>query len=263
MSKDLRSLQQQFQAFLLGESTLEPSLLSTDADQRNTRLGIYHYAYRARLVDDLVDNYPVLQVHLGETLFENVALDYIKAYPSSFRSIRWYGDQLPDFLLHHPIAQSYPYLTELAYFEWMQTLVFDAADACLVTIDAMLAIPPDEWAMMKFQLLPSVKRVNFHWNVVPIWQAITDEQPLPQPVESVEAVPWIIWRRDFLHYFQSLTSEEAFVMDAMLNDCNFGTICEGLCQFFSEETVGGYVASLLKKWIHSGLLKEVIVTQKE
>jgi hypothetical protein len=45
----------------------------------------------------------------------------------------------------------------------------------------------------------------------------------------------------------------------MLCERSFGDICEGLCQWVSEEEAGQRAASLLKTWIQLGLLAEVVL----
>src|SRR5690349_1648350 len=47
------------------------------------RFEIYRFGYRARLVECLADDYPVLASVLGETAFESLCASYIERFPSS------------------------------------------------------------------------------------------------------------------------------------------------------------------------------------
>ena len=88
------------------QSRFQESVLSGDFPEellqrrggRCARLEIYQHAYRARLIDALVDNYPALHRALGDEAFEDLAAAYIAARPSRYRSIRWFGDGLADFV---------------------------------------------------------------------------------------------------------------------------------------------------------------------
>ena len=220
-------------------------------------MAIYSQAYQSRLVDALASNFPVLHAYLGAEDFEKLAVNYIEQIPSHFRSIRWYGDQLSEFLAQQSRYKKHAHLSELALFEWAQTLVFDAADHPALQLDEVAKIKPEGWANMRFKIHPALQRINLQWNVVQIWQAITDQQPLVKPTKNADSVPWILWRQDLINRFCSLNESEAWAIDAVIKQFTFGAICEGLCQWMQEEEAGLHAASLLKSWIASGLLAGV------
>jgi hypothetical protein len=255
---ELFNLQDEFQHYLLqGDNDFSKHIISTEKISIETRLNIYRNAYRARLVEALTSNYPILYAYLGHENFERIVNDYINQFPSHYRSIRWFGDQLSHFLTEHPETKALPYLAELAQFEWIQTLVFDAADHPILQIETVAHIPPESWMNMRFIPHPSVHRINFTWNIVQIWQAFSDQQKVDEPVKHSAPIPWILWRRDLINRFYSLTTEESWAIDAVLQHLTFGELCEGLCQWFNEEDAGIQAASLLKGWIQSGLLADV------
>lgn len=254
----LTRLQDEFQNYLLHSSNqIHQHIVDTRKVSAETRLAIYSNAYRARLLEALIINYPVLSQYLGEEDFEKLGNEYIDAYPSTYRSIRWFGDKLSQFLRASSHYSSWPFLSELAQFEWAMTLAFDAADSTLLQLEEVGRVPPDAWVDMRFQAQPSAQRLNLKWNVVSIWQALTDDQEPNEPQESF-SVSWILWRKDFLTQFCSLSLEEAWAIDAMLNGSTFGDICEGLCQWVDEQNAAMHGASLLKGWITAGLLTKVI-----
>ena len=255
---ELQRLQNQFQDYLLNSNPLfQNSIVNTKKVPAETRLAIYNNAYRSRLIDALAANYPVLQTYLGGEQFEELGQAYLSAYPSSFRSIRWFGNQLANFLNEHPDYNAFPYLAELAQFEWTLTLVFDAADNTTLQMEDMGKIPPDAWIDMRLQAHPSVHRLHLSWNVVPIWQAISDDKIPPDPIQYPIPIHWILWRKEFTNHFCSLTEDEAWAIDALLKASTFSEICEGLCQWIDEEEAGLRAASLLKGWISEGLIANV------
>ncbi|WP_058534531.1 HvfC/BufC N-terminal domain-containing protein [Legionella saoudiensis] len=255
---ELKQLQEQFQQFLLyGDNEIHSSIMHTEQVTAETRLGIYRDAYELRLIESLVANFPCLYAYLGTEEFNHLARAYIKEYPSSFRSIRWFGDNLPTFVRTN--YAPYPYLGELTDFEWRMTLAFDAIEAPVVSVADMAAVPAEAWADLQFVLHPSVQRFNYLWNSVSLWQALAHEQDMPELQQQAEAEAWILWRTpELVMQFCSLTPDEAWALDRLAQGVSFGSLCEGLCQWVAEEDVGMHAASYLKSWIQRGLFSALL-----
>lgn len=257
----LSDLQKDFQHYLLtSNAAFKQCINGTATFSAEARLSIYENAYRARLIDALANNYPVLQKYLGCEAFNQLGMVYLKSNPSTHRSIRWFGDTLATFLAETIFYAELPYLIELAQFEWALTLAFDAADDPVLKIEDIVVIAPESWPEMQFHIHSSLQRLNLKWNVVQIWQAINNEQIIPEPITTATSVPWILWRKDLINQFCSMPQEEAWAIDALIKGFNFSEICAGLCQWISEEDAGLHAASLLKGWIQSGLLSKFVIT---
>ncbi len=255
---ELATLQNAFQDYLLepSQNAIRLSIVSTARMHADKRLGVYAYAYYARLIEVLSLSYPALYAYLGHDNFYSVGREYAQAHPSTFRSIRWFGDQLANFLQQHPVYKDYPYLVELATIEWTIEAVFDAIDQSTLTIAELALVPPEAWAQMQIQLHANVRRLDLAWNCIKIWQAMKEEQDPPAPEENIHKVHWVFWRKDFTHQYCSLEQEDAWALDAALKGENFGTICEGLLQWQTEDQVALRAASLLKGWILAGLVSK-------
>lgn len=255
---DFFQLQERMQAYLLSNQVdIEQYITETETVSIQTRLGIYHNAYHARLIEALASNFPYLNVYLGDEAFHQMSLAYIKSHPSTFRSIRWYGDELATYLKTYFDSEQH-YLCELAEFEWNMTLAFDASDDSSFQIEQMAVIPAQAWGEMELVAHPSLRRMNFIWDVVAIWEAMAKGQRVKNVIQHADLVPWVLWRHEYLNRFYSLPPDEVWAMDAMLGKASFGDICEGLCQWHVEDTVGMRAASLLKGWIKAGLLSGIL-----
>jgi hypothetical protein len=260
MSK-LVELQDCFQGFLLHSNKKIESLIhDSKSVPTETRLAIYHHAYRYRLLEALASNYPMLSAYMSESEFEQLGNEYIDCHPSSTPSIRWFGDKLMTFLSQSSRYQPYPYLAELAHVEWVMTLTFDAKDETAMTIDDMATISPHAWPSMHFVTHPSLHQLSLSWNVMAIWQAIMDDLAPPQPVQGL-AIAWIFWRHELSTQFCSLAEPEQWGIQALLNHASFGDICAGLCTWVKEEEAPMHAASLLKKWLSAGLITKVITSE--
>lgn len=254
---DLVNLQDRFQNYLLkGQVGIQQSIVNPEKVSAAKRLDIYLDAYRTRLIEALASNYPILKIYLGSELFQKIANEYLQQHPSSYRSIRWFGDMLADFLSNYE-GDNHPYLAEFAQFEWSLALTFDAADAEVIKMEQMATIPAEAWGSMQLIPHPSLHRINLFWNVIPIWQAISEERLADELVKNVKPAPWVMWRRDYVSRFYSLAEDESWAMDAMIKGLNFGEICTGLCEWVDEQEVGLRAASFLKGWIQSGLISKI------
>ncbi len=250
---ELFLLQNKFQEYLLNsKNDISNHIIETETVSANTRLFIYSNAYRSRLLKALAANYPVMQAYLGHEQFKTLSHTYIDTYPSHSRSIRWFGDQLENFLRENVSFNHLPYLAELAKVEWTMTLVFDSANASVVTLEVFKHIPAKCWVDMRLIAHPSVHSIHLSWNVVPIWHAISQKKLPENFLQSESQVAWILWRKDLIHYYCSLAHDEVCALDAMLKGFSFGEICKLLCQWMDEQDVAMRAAALLKEWIING-----------
>ena len=139
---NLKQLQESFQQYLLRLDRPEIicEILGTENLSATARLSIYSDAYQSRLIDALASNFPTLQSYLESNEFNTLATTYVDQNPSSFRSIRWLGDQFPKFIVTCPTYRTKPYLSELATLDWAMTLVFDAEDSNIITLNEISTI---------------------------------------------------------------------------------------------------------------------------
>lgn len=253
-------IQHQFQDYLLGCNTeINDSILTTKDMSAEERLAIYKNAYRLRLIECLTTNFPGLHLFLGTEQFQQLCQGYIEHHPSCYRSIRWYGESLAGFIKNY-YPNQYVYLPELADFEWKMTLSFDAKDAPVLLIEDMIKIHPEAWTGMTFILHPSLQRMDYFWNVIPVWRCLfNDEEDIPDMQCENHLTPWVMWRKqDYSIHYYSMSLQEAWALDAMNQGMSFSAICEGLCQWMSEDEVGMQAASYLKGWVQNGMISQVV-----
>lgn len=258
MADDLHTLQQRFQDYLTGQSEdFQTDITSTEEALAEHRLGAYYNAYRIRIIDALSTDFSGLQKELGEEEFENLILDYLKLYPSEHPSIRWVGRHLVEFLKHSQ-HENKKFLSELALFEWTQSLCFDAPDTgqCF-TLEDMALLPPETWPLITLEFNPSVRWLDLHWNAAPYWVALEDNNETPQ--KQFEEVPtrWLMWRQEFSPSWRSMDVTEAWAIEAAYKGANFAELCEGLLEWVGEESVAITAAGYLKQWIHDQLITQI------
>ena len=251
----LPEIQTDFQSYLLnGDPAIESHVAGTERVPVATRLAIYGDGYRARLAEALQANFPVLSELLGDEDFETLAAAYIRTHDSPFFSIRYYGNALSEFLATAPEYAGAAVLAELARWEWAMTEVFDAPDAESIGVSDLARVAPEDWAELRFEWHPSVRRLALAWNAPQIWKAVSDEGEPPEVAFNPEAVEWLLWRHELQTFFRSLQPGEAQALTAAREGQSFGEICALLSAQFGETEAPAKAAGFLRNWVESGLL---------
>ena len=249
----LRELQRDMQRHLLGEeSGVTAAIVDAPPLRAADRLAIYRNAYQVRLIDALHETYPVLHGLLGDEAWVELGQAYVAAHPSVFRSIRWYGRELAEF-----VAGCYsdaPILAEVARLEWTLAEVFDARDAEALQRAALAAVDPAAWGGLTFAFHPSLRRLEFSWNTAAVWKAMSRDETPPGPELGVAPVTWLLWRQNLQNYFRSMTGVEAAALDSALRGRNFGEICEDLSALLPQDEIPAAAAGLLGTWADSGII---------
>ncbi len=255
--KPLRELQAAFQDHILTrDPAIQARVAGTGSVDVDTRLGIYSSAYRLRLLEALSTDYPGLKALTGEDEFDRMGRGFIEARPSAYRSLRWFGGGLADYLRATPPWSGQPACAEMAAFEWAMSDAFDAADSPLATIGQMAAIPPEQWPQLQFVAHASVRRLNLISNVPALWQTLTSGEAAT-PALCPQPVGWLVWRQGLDTCFRSLEVDEAWALDAMLRGEDFAAVCEGLCEWIDAQHVAAHAAGLLKQWLTDGLISAI------
>ena len=183
------------------------------------RLEIYRFGYRARLVECLDDDYPMLARTLGAAAFERLAHQYIERFPSRSPSLNAFGRRMSELcrvadLGEHDALR--PFFAELAALEWALVEIIHAKEPPPFDSAALKAIPVERWSTARLMRSDAVRVLHFEYPVNAYYQACRtgDELPrLPSPSPSATAVyrrGWKLWRMD-------LTPAMARVVDALLD----------------------------------------------
>lgn len=178
------------------------------------RMGIYHYAYHARLVDCLADDYPALVTALGQRGFTRLARKVISAHPSDGPNLNFYGRHLVTYLRRHPAAcPRRAFVLDLAVLEWAMVEVLHAQAAPVFSVVALQAIPAERWARMRLRPSATVRILRFRHPVNSYLQAERDDRHprIPRPGASATAV----YRRGFRVWRMDLTPAMADLLDAL------------------------------------------------
>ena len=130
---------------------------STEKLDAVRRLEIYATAYFIRIHNSLKEDYATVHAVLGDELFLELIREYLNVHVPRHFSLRYAGKHLPPFLKRHSLQEQYPFLADLAAFEWELLEAFDAADAVALELSDLEACAPEAWPNLHLQLVPSVR----------------------------------------------------------------------------------------------------------
>lgn len=256
----LRELEKNFQTHVLsGDHAVDSAITGNTAEQVATRLAVYSNGYRWRLLEVLELDYRLLAKLLGEKAFDQLGFEYIDAYPSHSFSIDIFAQYLPQFLTEKKPYCEQLHLSELADFIWALNVAIDAADASILTAQELAAVRQESWPEMRLTLHPSLQLLTYHWNVVDLWRALSDDKTLPEIVKLEKPQAVIVWRKAIQPFYALLDEKEVFVLQALQQEKTFEVVCEGLLQWLPEEEIAQYAVNLLLRWINDGMISRITI----
>ncbi len=250
----LAALQQRFQTAILTENP-SPGLFAAERRSFAGGLDVYLQAYRARLTAALRDNFPVLQRALGDDAFAALARAYLDEHPSTFRSIRWFGHALVEFLAAAPERLPHPALLDLARMDWATRTAFDAADATLLTASDLAALRPEDWPTRRFKPVPSLQLLDLAWRVEPIWKALDADAEAASEEPQRLAHVLLVWRPALDCCWRSADACEAAALRALTQAASFADCCALIAESGAPEPAQT-AAGFLQRWLSDGLLAE-------
>jgi hypothetical protein len=243
----LVELQRGFARDVLGTpGAISPQICDSARTDRETLLGVYRYAYGARLVEALGKDFPATAAQMGSDGFAAAARAYIAAHPSHRPSIRWLG---ADFAGHLAI-QGRTEASDLAAFEWALGLAFDGGNAETVGPEALAALAPEAWESLRLRFHPTVQGLDLAHAAHLPWR---DWRETGQ-ITSIPGVPTalMIWRRGLEVQYRALVPGEAMLFQRLREGLGFAAALEDIDP--------GQAVAWLAGWCAGGLIAGLVGT---
>lgn len=176
------------------------------------RLSIYSYAYSARLVECLREEFPVLRHALGDETFDCFAIDYLRRYPSRSYTLTQLGSRFPSYLAEtrpeHDLGDTLPadwpdFLIDLATLELTFSEVFDGPGVegeRLLDAEQLSQTPPQRLWEARLVGVSCLRLLRLRYRVHRYLSAVRrGEEPLPPDAADT----WLaVTRRQYVvrHY---------------------------------------------------------------
>ena len=227
------------------------------------RFDIYRRGYHARLLECLVDDYPVLQHALGEAAFEDLCRAYIAAFPSEGPSLNAFGRRMAQFCrsgapapLDAPGARAFA--ADLADLEWTIVEMIHAPGSEPLTVDGLREVPMDAWAGARLVANTASRLLRFGHPVNAYFQAFRSggSPTIPEPAPSATVVYRSgpsVWRMDLtvpmFDVLSSLRAGESLGAALARAQASLGDI--------DEREAAARVLAWFREWVTSGLFARV------
>jgi hypothetical protein len=241
-------------AILSGDDAILATILDNSRTTRSTLFGVYRHAYAGRLVDVLRGDYPLLLAYIGDDRFDELARAYIAAHPSRTQNARWFGNQFADFLTRHEPARERPELAELASIEKLVGDAFDSADADVLGLTDLAAVPAEDWARLTFKPHPSAATLRLFTNALAIRKACKDGSEPPPAAQLTQPEIVTVWRRGAAPMVRLMRYEEAMMWTEMSRGTHFGVLCAMLATFDEPDSAALRAAGYLQGWLEAEML---------
>ncbi len=169
---------------------------------RLERLKVYHFAYRARLVECLADDYPAVEYALGKEAFVDLCEAYIAAHPSTSPNLNAFGRHMPTFVFGRGGPQA-EFLRDSAILEWTIVETIHAAPAPVLDPESLGQVSPEQWPDVRLTPSGGVRILTFGYPANRFFQAFrNDEAPaIPEAEPTTMAVDrrgYAVWRMDLM-----------------------------------------------------------------
>ncbi|MBA2480202.1 MAG: putative DNA-binding domain-containing protein [Planctomycetes bacterium] len=216
------------------------------------RLAIYHYAYRARLIDCLADDYPTVRHALGAAGFERLCATVIRLRPSRRPNLNFYGLAL----LEHCRDQRFEvphhaFIRELAAFEWAMTEVFHAQAAPALSLDTLRRIPMERWNSVTFTPNATVRIIRSIYPVNAYVQAFREDLAPTIPKRAWSST--VIFRSGWHLSRMDLARPMDGLLDRLFAGQQLGVALDAL----PAGTEGPQVMRWFTEWVSGGLFATV------
>ena len=240
------------------------------------RFDIYRSGYHARLLECLLDDYPVLATMLGrddtgrdeEGQFAALCRAYVDRHPSASPNLNGFGRHMPSFCREAKL-DGFPgfaalgrFASELAALEWALVEVLHAETAPPLDIAALQAMAPEAWAGARFIRSDALRLFRFEYPVNAVFIAIRIEEIVPDvPAPSPNAVA--VYRKDMQLWRMDLTPAMLGVLEPLVQGKSLGEALETVEAECTDPDVlaqtGANLMVWFREWVDAGFFTRVVL----
>lgn len=187
----MRSLQQAFLLDLTGGEPREPSrraevFKAPPWGTLEDRWHVYAHGYVARIDEALGNDYRAVRRIVGRDAFSALVERYLSACPPRSYDLAHAGDRLAPFLEGDVLAESLPFLPDLARLEWSMVEAFVARDRRPLSRQDLERMGSPAAAEIRLALHPSVSLIRSAWPLCDLWELwkLSDDDEVSLQVEG-------------------------------------------------------------------------------
>lgn len=226
------------------------------------RLEVYSNAYKGRLIEVLLGEYPALVHALGEEAFVGLASLYLEHHPPTSYTLAELGRHFPEHLARtrppkdheNDLPDWADFLIDLARLERIYSEIFDGPgieNLPSLKADVLREISPDQWADTRLVPAPCLRLASFRFPVHAYATAVRQQR---DPDEIVAEITHLaIHRRDYIVRRVELSESEFQLVSSLVAGRTIGQALEELIaahpgQQFDPSTINDW----FRNWAAAG-----------
>lgn len=176
-------------------------------------LEVYKEDYEARLSEALKNTYRAIAALIGDQDFSLLAKDYIQSHPSTSSDLDDYGHRLNLFLASHPLSNDYPFLMELAHFEWSFREIFHAKQK--IGLNALDLMKTLQGTGELIQLTSSARVLEYQYQISSLY-ALKDSELEDGPFDFEIPQNILLYKIDSAVKTHTLSNAQCEIVKKML-----------------------------------------------
>ena len=220
------------------------------------RLEIYRGGYHARLVECLLDDYPVLATLLGDGRFHSLCHDYLARHPSTSPNLNGFGRHMSSLCRETPALDELRVVaSELAALEWAIVEVLHDPSAPPLDLSAFAELAPEAWGAARLVPSEAVRLLRFTHPVNAYFQSVREGESPAAP--EAAATTTVVYRNELSVWRMDLTPAMTRVLEALLARKPLGESLEAMAVDESDEAALAEaersVMIWFREWVSGGL----------
>ncbi len=226
------------------------------------RILVYAGGYTVRIGEALAETYETIANVLGHEKFHQMTEDYVAVFPSRYYNLTTAGKHLPEFLKTWKPAAEFPFLPDLAAFEWRVSRAFHAFDSVPFDRSGLAGLAMEDWENMSLILQPSAALFRSEWSVLEIWKlppalrAVGPEganQPVTVDIERYHKPQYaLVSRQDLKVRTENLSAAQYRLLELLMSGRTLGEACEALADAGEDLPV----AEWFTLWVQDGVIAD-------
>ncbi len=233
----------------------ERAIRETSLFPRAERLEVYSYAFLARLVECLEEDYLGVRAILGKDSFWSLVSGYVGRFPSRSPTATDLGIRFVEFLGEQKeLLNEHPYLTDLARLEWALVKAFYAPESPALDFSKLGTLPPNAWASAVLILDSSVQLISSRWDVFRYWAELeTNRSAIPIKQNQLG----IVFREKAEGTFETLDLLQYEVLSLVSRKRPLSEICERITELSGPDSPPPPVMDWFSTWASQGIVCDV------
>ncbi|HEY0489414.1 MAG TPA: DUF692 family protein [Telluria sp.] len=194
--------------------------------------------------------YPVVRQLVGGEFFTALSRAYGMANPSTDADLNNFGDRFAAFLQEFEHVADYPYLPDMARFEWALHRNHFAPDAGAVTAIQLGSLDPARFEAARATLHPACKLFASGWTIVPLWQAHQPGSGVEFPADMAVPSFGLIARPRWKSEVAAITAAAHAALSELASGKDFGAALDAAFAIDDDFDIGAHFA----QWLALGVL---------